>query len=595
MKTKALALLAGLALVASVNAQVKISELPAASTLTGTELTLVVQGGVTSKSTTGAFGSLIYTSTATLTGKTIDGDDNTLQDIPITGLKNLATGGATFLQTPSSANLLAMLTTKTGTGNAVFAISPTLTTPNLGTSSALVLTNATGLPIATGLSGLGTGVATALAVNTGSAGAFVTFNGAAGTPSSLTLTNATGLPISTGVSGLAAGAATFLATPSFANLVTLTTGDDPAGLAAANAFTGANTFTQTAQGSTPTTGVTIQSTTAASNGSQENSPYLAIIGQGWKTNATAASQPVAILQNVQPVQGTSAPTGIYQVQSQIAGGGVTPLLNIITDSTSNGALFTTGRVSAFRFRGINRYELTNDQASYQWGVGVDFGNSASLVRTWGLSWSNGDNINGGSRTLWLGRDAATTAGWLQLGQDAPSTATTQTIAAHAVTTGQGADLVLRGGAGSTFPGRVRILGTNDGSAATAGDVGEATAAMVASGSAVALTTATGANVASITLTAGDWDVAGNVNVACSSATHTGSTAGFSTTSATPPTDGSEGYNGTQLTTASATLSVPVVLGRVSLTSTTTVYLTVKSTFSAGTAGAFGKIVARRRR
>lgn len=40
----------------------------------------------------------------------------------------------------------------------------------------------------------GTGVATALAVNVGSAGAFITFNGAAGTPSSLTLTNATGLP-----------------------------------------------------------------------------------------------------------------------------------------------------------------------------------------------------------------------------------------------------------------------------------------------------------------------------------------------------------------------------------------------------------------
>jgi hypothetical protein len=41
----------------------------------------------------------------------------------------------------------------------------------------------------------GTGVGTALAVNVGSAGAFVTFNGALGTPSSATLSNATGLPI----------------------------------------------------------------------------------------------------------------------------------------------------------------------------------------------------------------------------------------------------------------------------------------------------------------------------------------------------------------------------------------------------------------
>jgi hypothetical protein len=41
----------------------------------------------------------------------------------------------------------------------------------------------------------GTGVGSALAINVGSAGAFVTFNGALGTPSSGTLTNATGLPI----------------------------------------------------------------------------------------------------------------------------------------------------------------------------------------------------------------------------------------------------------------------------------------------------------------------------------------------------------------------------------------------------------------
>jgi hypothetical protein len=57
------------------------------------------------------------------------------------------------------------------------------------------------LPIATGVSGLGTGIASALAVNIGSAGAPVLFGGAAGTPSSLTLTNAGGLPIA-GVTGL---------------------------------------------------------------------------------------------------------------------------------------------------------------------------------------------------------------------------------------------------------------------------------------------------------------------------------------------------------------------------------------------------------
>jgi hypothetical protein len=58
---------------------------------------------------------------------------------------------------------------------------------------------------------LGTGVQTALGVNTGSAGAFVLFDGALGTPSSGTLTNATGLPIATGVSGLGTNVATALA------------------------------------------------------------------------------------------------------------------------------------------------------------------------------------------------------------------------------------------------------------------------------------------------------------------------------------------------------------------------------------------------
>lgn len=52
---------------------------------------------------------------------------------------------------------------------------------------------ASSIPLS-GITGFGSGIATALAINTGSAGAPVLFNGAAGTPSSITLTNATGLP-----------------------------------------------------------------------------------------------------------------------------------------------------------------------------------------------------------------------------------------------------------------------------------------------------------------------------------------------------------------------------------------------------------------
>lgn len=116
----------------------------------------------------------------------------------------------------------------TGTGNFVKSTSPTLVTPALGTPSSVNLSNATALPVGS-LTGLGTGVGTALTNNVGSGGAPVVFNGALGIPSSGTLTNTTGLPISTGVSGLGAGVATFLATPSSANLATAVTNETGSG------------------------------------------------------------------------------------------------------------------------------------------------------------------------------------------------------------------------------------------------------------------------------------------------------------------------------------------------------------------------------
>jgi hypothetical protein len=70
-----------------------------------------------------------------------------------TGITSLGTGIATLLGTPSSANLAAALTDETGSGSAVFATSPTLVTPILGTPTSGTLTNATGLPLTTGVTG----------------------------------------------------------------------------------------------------------------------------------------------------------------------------------------------------------------------------------------------------------------------------------------------------------------------------------------------------------------------------------------------------------------------------------------------------------
>jgi hypothetical protein len=141
-------------------------------------------GSTTLNATAAASGTLaLPAATDTLVGKaTTDTLTNKTFDTAGTGNSFLINGLAA--------------TANTGTGSVVRAISPALTTPNLGTPSAATLTSATGLPISTGLTGAGTGVLSALGNTTNASGGLVTYSGALGTPTSGTLTNATGLPVS---------------------------------------------------------------------------------------------------------------------------------------------------------------------------------------------------------------------------------------------------------------------------------------------------------------------------------------------------------------------------------------------------------------
>jgi len=188
------------------------------------------------------------------------------------GIMRVATTTGVVTSLTDSAGIAANISDETGSGALVFGTSPSLTTPNLGTPSAATLTNATGLPISTGVSGLGANVATFLgtpsAANLAAAVTGETGSGALvfatsptlvtpdlGVPSAGTLTNTTGFPAAN-LAGLGSGVATWLATPSSANLASAVTGETGTG---ALVFATSPTFVTPALG-TPSSGTLTNAT-----------------------------------------------------------------------------------------------------------------------------------------------------------------------------------------------------------------------------------------------------------------------------------------------------------------------------------------------
>jgi hypothetical protein len=117
-------------------ANVTIPQLPAATVSAGADLLPVEQSGVTKQMTN----TVLFTN-ATLTtpilGTPQSGTLTNCTGLPVsTGISGLGTGVATFLATPSSANLRSAVTDETGTGALVFATTPTLVTPVLGVATA---------------------------------------------------------------------------------------------------------------------------------------------------------------------------------------------------------------------------------------------------------------------------------------------------------------------------------------------------------------------------------------------------------------------------------------------------------------------------
>jgi hypothetical protein len=144
-------------------------------------------------------------------------------------------------------------------------------------------------------------------------------------------------------------------------------------------------------------------------------------------------------------------------------------------------------------------------------------------------------------------------------------------------------------------GGIPVQGTNTNDSAPAGYVGEYVSSVVLAGSAVSLTTATAADITSISLTAGDWDVSGAIFQQPAGATVVTLIIGWiSTTSATIPTAPNSGgealWAGNVTGNGNSTHPGPM---RLSLSATTTVYLSTYVTFTTSTNSAYGIIRARR--
>ena len=141
-----------------------------------------------------------------------------------------------------------------------------------------------------------------------------------------------------------------------------------------------------------------------------------------------------------------------------------------------------------------------------------------------------------------------------------------------------------------------IFGVTDASAAAAGVVGELISSTIASGSAVALVTATAKNVTSITLTAGDWDIwgwIGYITAATTSVTVLNSSISITTntTGTHPVINRTAAIVPTAFTPA---FGQAVHYQTQNVSGSTIYYLVANATFTVAALTAYGYIYARRR-
>jgi len=296
-------------------------------------------------------------------------------------------------------------------------------------------------------------------------------------------------------------------------------------------------------------------------------------------SSTNAVSPLATLPNGvlvtngsgQPSISTTLPTGIIIISPKLVTGAL--------DANGNNLFQFTATASA-----VNYFDFTNNATGFPpaiRAIGSDTDIGLTLVTKGAGSLVLAGE--GGSTNVALFTSTTSAVNYIQISNN--STGGNPKITAVGSDTNIASELLGKGTGG----GRVQGTSTNDNAAA--GYVGEFISSVIAQSSAVSCTTATPRNVTSISLTAGDWNLWANVFFV-SSLGASGLYSWISTTSATQPdvslVNGIGGAAG-----AFSNVGIQAPFKRISINTTTTVYLSVITSFTSGTVTACGGIYARR--
>lgn len=193
-----------------------------------------------------------------------------------------------------------------------------------------------------------------------------------GNSGTLETTSSDGLALSTGATSLQIGGADIASATS-------------TGLG----VTGVATEVLASVGTAQTAGIRAVNSTAAAAGAQQYSPMITLEGQGWKTNATAASQSVNFALQNRPVQGAANPTGFLDVNVNVNNAGYATKLSF--DSSGN-IYFPTNGAGLVSANGSSYLAVYNGAIGFSTNevVRPDANLSGTLgdsAHAWGEVWS----------------------------------------------------------------------------------------------------------------------------------------------------------------------------------------------------------------